>query len=719
MKPHIRKSFFVFFIGTLLLFGGGNVFAQEEALFTSVAPDALLVLDLSGSMRWTPNGERMYVSSTSGCSSTTAPFYNNSGTGHTLACDIDPYGTVPRYAANGSCAEPFYRQSGTGHTVDCSRLAIAKRAIFDVLDDNNSNTITSADETSLGIRVGYMRYYDCSGDETNGDYNNGCIKVSKGISSKYSGIFCNSSSSCSPTSASSPSVNSESATGGTPLASALNEARLYLDAHKAADTSRDCRQKFAILLSDGADTYACGGSGSEDQTTQYKRGKATVARAKALADAGYRTFVIGFGAPMAHWSRNTLNWAAYYGGTDNPLVINSGDTTAFTPAANFCDDSPTDHHNIDGDGDHYFATTGDPAELPLSGYAFMASNAAELTAALRQAIDMIRESNYSFSLSSVSSQRTQDENYLYEASFQPRNRDPYWFGHLKKYVINADGTIGTELWDAGSVLQNRSADSRVIKTLLGGTLTNFTTANISKEVLGVATDTERDTIVGFFRGSDPPNPEFWKLGDIFRSNPVTLGTPADYFSDVRDANGAYGTFRSAHQRPSTSGNRVIVAGANDGQLHGFRTSDGAEVWSFIPPNFLMKLKNVAHDIHPTGLSHQYFVDGPISAADVWLGVGTGLSKSSSDWKTVLIFGEGRGGGSVLWSSAPNCDSGFSATYDLTHPYFCGYYALDVTNPTSFDAGTYKWRLNPSVIEAPYLGEPWSKMVVGRVKINGN
>jgi len=167
-------------------------------------------------------------------------------------------------------------------------------------------------------------------------------------------------------------VNSESATGGTPLASALNEAKLYLDAHKAADSARDCRQKFAVLISDGSDTYACGGSGSEDQTTQYKRRKATVARAKALADAGYRTFVIGFGNPMPHWSRSTLNWAAFHGGTDNPLVINAGDTGAFTPDDNFCADSTTNHHNIDAEGDHYYATTNDPGELSLSGYAFMA-----------------------------------------------------------------------------------------------------------------------------------------------------------------------------------------------------------------------------------------------------------------------------------------------------------------------------------------------------------
>ena len=95
------------------------------------------------------------------------------------------------------------------------------------------------------------------------------------------------------------------------------------------------------------------------------------------------------------------------------------------------------------------------------------------------------------------------------------------------------------------------------------------------------------------------------------------------------------------------------------------------------------------------------------------------SKSSSDWKTVLIFAEGRGGGSASWSSAPNCDSGFNPTYDLAFPYFCGYYALDLTTTTSFGPSTFKWHLNPSVVEAPYLGEPWSKMVMGRVKIDGN
>ena len=70
-----------------------------------------------------------------------------------------------------------------------------------------------------------------------------------------------------------------------------------------------------ILVTDGADTLACSGDGTEGQQNQYKRRRETVAKAKALADAGYKVFVIGFGADMPHWLRNTLNWAAYYGGT--------------------------------------------------------------------------------------------------------------------------------------------------------------------------------------------------------------------------------------------------------------------------------------------------------------------------------------------------------------------------------------------------------------------
>ncbi len=116
------------------------------------------------------------------------------------------------------------------------------------------------------------------------------------------------------------------------MASALNEAKLYLDAHKAADSGSACRQKFVILITDGQDTFACNGNGTDTQSDMYKRRKASVKAAKALKDAGYKVFVVGFGANMPNELKNTLNWMAYYAGTDNPAATKSGNTSAITPS---------------------------------------------------------------------------------------------------------------------------------------------------------------------------------------------------------------------------------------------------------------------------------------------------------------------------------------------------------------------------------------------------
>ncbi len=83
------------------------------------------------------------------------------------------------------------------------------------------------------------------------------------------------------------------------------------------------------------------------------------------------------------------------------------------------------------------------------------------------------------------------------------------------------------------------------------------------------------------------------MGDVFRSTPITVGTPSVFYDDMRDATNQFAVHRSNHVRTSAKGNRLITAGANDGQMHAFRTSDGTEAWSFIPPNLLPKLKSIA------------------------------------------------------------------------------------------------------------------------------
>ena len=833
---------------------GGTSRADETALFTtSTAPDALIVLDLSGSMTWNPAGDDLPYGATDSCaadasncsgtgcsggfcssSKSSITYYaaSSCGTPNTTNCagsncangfcssarNASTYyaasacstpsttncrgtscgrtdgfcnnsvGAATFYAhsscntpdtsncgyseswsdcANGFCASSHHSSrkscqvacttsgcstpcttaacsttcTSGGCTKSCTRLAIAKRAIFNILDDNNDNAISSSDETSLGVRIGYMRYYNCSDDDTGNSYSSGCNSLIRAIGSSYSNI--------------NTSVSGESANGGTPLISALREAKLYMDDHKAADTARNCRQKFVILITDGSDTYGCDADGSECDSDRYQNRRDSVAKAKALGDAGYKVFVIGFGSAMPPYLRNTLNWMAFYGGTDNPNTANAGSTTAYnivtgcdattnptaccntSASACFpsgvtscgtdsstltaaCYDSSEPYPTTVGNSTtDYRASSNDPGYLDLSGYAFLAADADQLVAAVKAAINIIREATYSFSQSSIQSSRTVDENFIYEGSFQPITGDPFWYGHLRKYGVNTDGTVGAELWDAGEVLRDAVAADRNIKTYKAGALIDFTAANLTNADLAVAANADRSMVVGYFRGESAYKPENWKLGDVFRSTPITVGTPSTYFDDLRDANNAFATHRTNHVRSSSPySGRVILAGANDGQLHAFKTSDGSEAWSFVPPNILSRLKLTAHATEPTSLTHQYYVDGPVTVADVWVpsSAGTGTSKAASDWKTLLFFGEGRGAGTNLWSSSASCDSGFNQYYTSTYPNYCGYYCLDVTNSLT---PAYKWRVGLSSARAPYMGAPWSKPMISRVLVGGN
>jgi Tfp pilus tip-associated adhesin PilY1 len=689
-----------------------------------------------------------------------------------------------------NCSGGFCTTSRSTCNTDCSRISIAKRAIAGILNSNNTGTsanqIDSSDETNLTVRLGYMRYRNCgtgSGEAT-GTYNytTGCNTLIAPINTSFSCVFCSNKTSCSTTASACDTgtnkcsnancVAGESAVGGTPLAASLYEAKKYLDDHKALDTSSACRKKFVILLTDGSDTLACGADGSECNTHRYKNRREVVARAKELGDAGYKVFVIGFGANMPPYLKNTLNWAAYYGGTDNPNDANSGNTTAYVlssgcdPSTNptaccnvssnptacypsgvsqcaadsstataACFDSSYPYPGVGNSTSNYMANAYDPGfsgvdayGINLSGYAFITADATALDEALRTAINIIKEATYSFSQASIQASRTKDEDFLYEASFEPITNEPFWHGHLKKFPIDTvTGQVGSMLLDAADVLQAKSASTRMMYTCTGctTTLTTFDTS-ISPTYFGVALAADRDAIVNYLRGekgtcpgASCTNPDFTAGGVYKNYTTHTCG------SVTINAN-AFGRFRCDHQRTTANGKRFVVVGANDGQVHAFKTSDMSEAWSFIPPNLLSKLKNITHNTHPTGLTHQYFADGPISAADVWLGSGDGKSKNSSAWKTVMVFGEGRGSASALWSTASTCDADFSDVYynsmtGVTYPYYCGYFALDVTDSVTSPPPTFLWHIGGtsaiSSAHAAYLGDPWSKMIIDRVIYN--
>ncbi len=680
----------------------------------------------------------------------TGPFYKTSGAGHTTICQncstaCSVNGTNYRYSDTASCEGPFYNDNDTGTRTECSKIKIAKRALYELFDDTDDNSIAATDVTSLGMRIGMMRYYNCGSQDNDTSHtdpwNYGCIKLSWSMTASdnttttpYAKIYCNdttctpSVASCTSTDPAKECVAGYGYTGGTPIGDALREAKSFLAYHEGLDTAASCRQKSIILITDGEDTFSCpnqpnSGCGDGSTTCSSQR-RAPIYYAKKAAEAGYKVYVVGFGADMPANLQDTLNWAAWYGQTRNPNATQSGDTSAVTVGANPCNSGT------------------DPAGKTLRGYAFMAGNPDELVSAVRTALTMIQEATYSFSSqASVAAARVQEENYIYEASFEPKNnsgasKEPFWKGHLKKYQIGDDGAIITpHCWDAGEQLADRNASDRSMWTLKNGSMTLFNTSNITAADLAVADDNTRNLVVGFYRGESVYNLENWKMGDLFHTNPVTVKTPSDFSFDPRECLAvSYEAFKEAHSRTAADGNQLVIVGANDGQLHAFRSgngtdcsSGGEELWSFIPPNLLQKLSPIAHNDHTdrTSLSsHDFFIDGPLHVTNVWLPASwsSGITKSSSDWKTLLTFGEGQGSGAYLWSSSSNCYStsatAFSATYDATnYPYYCGFYAMDVTNSTA-TTPTYLWHLMPSSSQAPYLGQAWSKMQTGRIKVGG-
>ena len=693
--------------------------AETDIFLPAVNPDALIILDISGSMGWTAAGQNLYSSTcpsitqcykNPGIPSYAGPYYNTQQPGTSLCAQSIYNGGKFAAATDTNCAGPFYIPAScvenencgdaysvtapSGYPVRCDRLSIAKRTIFSILDADGNGTINSADYNLLGIRFGYMHFLGCSGED-DGNYSTGCIKLMVGLTTDYSSVW--------------NAVNTETLVhcSGTPLAATLAEATSYLTASKTGDTAASCRQKFAIFITDGADTNACGAT-----SNLYKNRKASVQKAKALADAGYKVFMVGFAGDLSSVDVNTLNWMGYYG---DPKNTPSGQ--AITPSANPCTEG----------------SSNDPGNATLSGYAFVTNDPASLSNALTQAVNTIRQAVYSFSTTSVAASRTASENYLYEASFLPRN-DPFWDGYLKKYNLNSDGSAGSVVWEAGQTLETRdlSSSARNVFTYRGGSFEALGAElgpGQEKTWLGVGTGSQATNIVNYILGSSTP--DNWRLGDIFNSNPIVIGSPSAYYADALDLNSpqAFAGFRTDNQ----SRQRLLVVGANDGQLHAFQAASagGTEQWSFIPPNLQQKLQYIYHATDPAPLSeaHTFFVDGPITVADVWLGTGDGTSKSKSDWKTLLVFGEGRGvrdqtnnasNTKYLWSSSQYCDSSFNSTYTSTYQYYCGYYALDVTDTSASRPG-YKWRLDftggPQT--QAYLGEPWSRMAIGRVKISGN
>ena len=92
----------------------------------------------------------------------------------------------------------------------------------------------------------------------------------------------------------------------------------------------------------------------------------------------------------------------------------------------------------------------------------------------------------------------------------------------------------------------------------------------------------------------------------------------------------YYTKTGAHASDGVVRTEVVYVGANDGMFHCFKVETGEELWAFIPPSLLTKLKHMVPDATGSLNHHQYFIDGKAIVKDIKVGT----SNDWTDWKTV-------------------------------------------------------------------------------------
>ena len=341
-----------------------------------------------------------------------------------------------------------------------------------------------------------------------------------------------------------------------------------------------------------------------------------------------------------------------------------------------------------------------------------------LLAALQHSLDSILLQAYSFTAPVVPAVRTTDSNRLYLASFIPDNPpETFWAGSCASINLNSDGSVPANLapatnWDAGTKLDSTNriyaTNPRKVYTASGSgsplTRQDFSTSNswLDNNVLSVPSAARINLIDNIVLRSSRTK----RMGDIYHSTPVIIGSPSKFFSDTGFST-AVGTSQSFRDSNATR-QRVIYAGANDGMLHAFNAGTfdstpppglynagtGEELFAYVPKSILPNLKNMTVT---TTSTHQYMVDSSPKAADVWVDANGDNIKQTSEWKTVLIAGERKGGRGLF-------------ALDVTSPHLLG------TSPMATDYyPEVMWEIDNAAV--PNLGQTWSEPNIGLVQIN--
>jgi type IV pilus assembly protein PilY1 len=152
------------------------------------------------------------------------------------------------------------------------------------------------------------------------------------------------------------------------------------------------------------------------------------------------------------------------------------------------------------------------------------------------------------------------------------------------------------------------------------------------------------------------------LGDIVNSDPVYVAVSNFGYDRLPDGTAGKDTYTSFREQNLPDGIRnrrkMLYIGANDGMLHAFDALTGEEIFAYVPQGVFDNLASLSDPDY----THKYFVDGTAHVGDAYI---------NDTWRTILVGTTGAGGRSV--------------------------FALDITDPDSFDASKVLWNSPPLMI----------------------
>lgn len=489
------------------------------------------------------------------------------------------------------------------------------------------------------------------------------------------------------------------ASGGTPLPRAMRLVGEYYkrndnrgpwtDNPGSVNTSADktCRRAYHIMVTDGYWNDTTTSVGNSDNTA------GSVISGPAL------TYQYQPGAPYRDGSSNTLaDYAMEYWKTDlrtdlNNLVVPSSENPAFWQhMVNFTVGLGV-RGTLNPEVDLPALTAGTKnwtgtdqiddlwhAALNSRGSYISAKDPTELAEAIRMSVGSALSRELREAGVATASTTLEDGNRKYVPLYETGT----WAGDIQAQALDELGQGGAIVWRAASKLPAHGL--RNIYTWRTDTLQavqfNWTAMGAdSQAALGTVAATHTTDFVNFLRGDrskegdgQPFRQRKSVLGDFVNSTPVLVkdGVNLGYINLPVPQGG--GSSYSSFLTQKASRPAVLFVGGNDGMLHAFKDTrganeelDGREIFAYVPravyPN-LYKLTD--KDYGTSTMYHQYYVDGPLLETDAYV---PAPGETGSTWRNYLLGALGAGGRAV--------------------------FALDVTNNDSLDATSIRWEISSS------------------------